>query len=585
MKKLLWTAFVLLATFQCSFGADITESRKNPLIAELQANRFGLTRSWFNRISIDSARFKIQDIVLADQTLFVVSNDAQLHAIDLETGATLWTRELGRPGTICMTPGVNSRMVGVLAGADLMIFDRKTGKTLWENKIAAVPGTGCVLSEKYIYQPLISGRILAWPLLEALPDEVIDGKPDVNPAPAQLNANKDGNDQVLAEIKAAVDSARAALRDSIPPQKTPQFRLLPPSLMPLECQSFGRIMVQPVITDQTLTDEHLVWASDRGELYVGSIGIMTRDSFALLYQIQISPAGFHFNGLSGALAEQTDGRDVTSQPLYLPQQIVKKSEPADSDTESENTEDGNAEDENIPGMVIVGTAAGYVLAINERSGSILWRYVASDPVYERVAAVGDQVYACSDTGGMHCIDIRTGHKKWFTPGIVQFIASSNNRVYAKNSLREIAILDRTNGNVLSVFSAIPFDYLIFNVDSDRIILATETGLFQCLHEQELIKPLKHRPNAIDLAEKLKKDVELAELKTTPRPAIAPPRPPVSPFGGNDDTGNSDPFGDSEDVNPFGDSDDGFGTENTNDAFDTEDTDDGFGDDDDTDPFG
>ncbi|MCL2304878.1 MAG: PQQ-like beta-propeller repeat protein [Planctomycetaceae bacterium] len=642
MKNLFWTALFLITLGQCTvvwgqsappFSA--VQTRNTPLFVELEVQRFGLTRSWFNQIALDQKRYSIKHILLQDGTLFVVSSDAQLHAIDAETGASLWTVELGEQGTICNAPAANSRMVAVLGGTNLQIFDRKTGRKVWENEVSGVPGAGCALSERHVYLPLISGRILAWPLEEeevkkTLPPELED---------AQNEVSQDKHDLVLAELSAALDEIRASLREKVPPVPEEPFRLKPPKFIPLECQSFGQTLIQPITAKETEADEYLVWPTTRGDVYLSCIGSSVKDIFTLLYRIRIAPQAFSYTPMSGISFDWGAPRTVFAQLTYSPQQVLAK-EGSENVAPQEQEEDENttpsddpfakkstvrskvaapqdygdeendifgslgdeeepflqeeeeeqpfaptddvftpaptknvapptskteSNDEIIPSMILAGNVAGFVVAISDSTGEVLWKFVATDPVVQRVIIVKNHVYACTLNGGMYCLDAKSGKEIWFTRGITQFIAESKDCVYALNFRREIAILDRETGCVQATIPAMPLDFFLDNDETDRIYAGTKNGLLQGLHEINVVEPIKHRPNRMDLAEQLRVQVEEAieqKMQRRPMGTIQPRSASVpdfgsgfgsfdeeSPFGGTDDSSN---FQDSEedDSSPF-----------------------------------
>ena len=663
MKNLFCISLFLMTLGQCiiAWGQSASpfsavQTRKVPLFVEQEVQRFGLTRSWFNQIALDQRKFSIRHVLLQDGTVFIVSCDARLHAIDAETGATLWVVEVGDQETICMAPSANSRMVGLLGGTNLQIFDRKTGRKLWENTVSGVPGAGCVLSEKHVYLPLASGRILAWPLEEeilkrSLPPELEDAQNGGQP--------QDAHDRVLAELRLALDEIRASLREKVPPVAEDPFRLKPPTFIPMECQSFGLSLIQPIITAETETDEYLVWPTVHGDVYFGSIGESVKNTFALLYRVRIAPQAYSYDSApfatennrpistsQGLSYDWVAPRTIASQLTYSPRQVLSKEE-SEKNVPQEEMDDpfakrvtarskfaapqfgdfddddifggfeeddddlfGNFEEEDeeesffpeeegearnnlfgpvpaqnglqndlvasqtengeeiIPSMILVGNVAGFVVAINDFNGEVIWKFVAANPVYQRVVIVKKHVYACTLHGGMYCLNAKDGEELWYTEGITQFIAESNDYVYALNFRREIAILDRKTGRVQTTLPVMPFDFFLENHETDRIYAGTENGLLQCLREIHLPDPVKHRPNRKDLAEQLQAAIaEAGEQRATSRPADSGRLPtpiPVPDFGRGFDDDERNPFGETEDdfddfPDSFLDDDDDFGS--------------------------
>ena len=655
MNKLFWTAMFLLTLGQCTIGLGQTappfssvQSRKVPLFIEREVERFGLTRSWFNQLSLNQERNKVKYTLLQDGTLFVVTDDARLHALDAENGATLWISELGDPGTICMAPAANSRMVAVLGGTNLQIFDRKTGRKIWENTVSGIPGAGCALSEKHIYLPLTSGRILAWPLEEEKPKKTIQPELEQSSQAPPENVHA----QVLLELQLALDGIRAELKEAAPPVPEEPFRLKAPTFIPMECQSYGLALIQPVVASETLLDENLVWPTVHGDVYFGGIGESVKNHFTLLYRVRISPQAFSYDSSRGISVDWVAPRTIISPPFYSPQQVLEKkntkttdaiesaneqtgkkisgspiaqrsnikskiaspqfgdeeeedifasgddeetvehsdfgtsealADPSEEETTqpqvSERSEtisdkgvliEGTESDKDIiPSMVLVGNVAGFVVAISDANGEVLWKFVAANPVVERVVIVKDHVYACSVNGGMYCLDARNGSEIWYVKGIEHFLAESGNALYAVNTRREITIMNRETGQVITTIPALAIDQFIDNCETDRIYAVTNNGLLQCLREINLTEPVKHRLNRIDLAAQVQAEMkEATQQVQSRRPTAASGASTTPAFGGGfDSTDDSSPFGDddtSTEDSPFGgteeDTSSGFGDE-------------------------
>jgi hypothetical protein len=106
---------------------------------------------------------------------------------------------------------------------------------------------------------------------------------------------------------------------------------------------------------------------------------------------------------------------------------------------------------------------------------------------------------------MHALDLITGKEKWFTPGIRQFISASQERIYSIDSRSRLVILDRQTGTPIDAFDAQKFDHFLFNIETDRIYVVSDTGLIQCIQERQPqtlenildnkpLPPIRHRLN-------------------------------------------------------------------------------------------
>lgn len=96
--------------------------------------------------------------------LLVQTQMGLLHALDAETGRTLWVQQVGHRMRPSETPAVNECYVAVVNGMMLYVLDRKVGKLLWTRKLPNVSISGPTLSEQYVYVLAVDGKLTAFNL-------------------------------------------------------------------------------------------------------------------------------------------------------------------------------------------------------------------------------------------------------------------------------------------------------------------------------------------------------------------------------------------------------------------------------------
>jgi hypothetical protein len=253
--------------------------------------------------------------------------------------------------------------------------------------------------------------------------------------------------------------------------------------------------VQPFVTYQTEDEEYVSWPTDRGFLFVGYVARL-ENHFTMRYRLA-TEAG------------------IAAQPTYLP---------------------GNPNVPGDSGVIYAASRDGYVHAVEERSGTPLWRFSAAEPILEPPVVVNENVYVVTQPGAMYCLDARTGDDKWWTYQIDQFISASNDRVYVADKLNRIAVLRAQSGVRLDTIPLRGMDIKLINSQTDRIYLASKRGLLQCLHELELAQPLRHNLPPEPVAEQPGAEEEpAAEPAADDAPADAadpfatPPADDANPF--------------------------------------------------------
>jgi len=395
------------------------------IIPEPEANRHGMTRPWFTQIQLDRSRARLAHIVLHEGILYAQTDRAMVHAIDAETGKTLWARMIGRPDHPSMTPGLGQDLLAIVNGSRLYVVNRYNGDLLYEVQVGGAPGAGAAVGKKRAYVPMVDGMVMAYRL-----DPLTDPSKELGMA-KKVDTEKE-------KLQAEEDR-----RENI--------RLSQEYVPPLSCQSYGKALIQPLVTSQAKGEEMVAWPTDRGLLNVAKIDLMREDVFAIKYRLE-TDAG------------------IAARPTYLP---------PDPDKEA------------AAGVIFGASRDGFVHAIEERNGQSLWRFSTGEPVVQPAVVVGDCVYATTQRGGMFCLDAETGSQLWWAPHLMQFLAASKDRVYAADAFGRILILRADTGARLDTIDAAASPMKMINSQTDRIYLASETGLVQCLRELELPEPIRH----------------------------------------------------------------------------------------------
>lgn len=219
---------------------------RNVLIPETAAARHGLTKAWSAQITLDSGRSRVESVTLHEDMVYVQTDQAVLHALDAETGATIWQKQIGKAHHPTLPPGFNADLMGVVNASNLYIVNRYNGDILHELSIEAAPGAGPALSHRWAFVPCINGMVLGY-RIEPLVDPLKElGKINQNMSPA---------DQAMAEQRR---------RENI--RLSHEFRT------PIACRSLGRAMVQPVVLRREENDEYVAWPTDAGYLNIGWVG-------------------------------------------------------------------------------------------------------------------------------------------------------------------------------------------------------------------------------------------------------------------------------------------------------------------------
>lgn len=137
------------------------------MVPQHVAQRVGLERAWFARVQVNPFRSAVVRWILSRDHLFVLTNAGVVHAIDANTGQTLWITPVGNPDYPSLGPGANDSLVGLVNGSTLYLLDRASGRIVSERRLGGAPGAGPALGKQFVFTPLISGRMEGYALDES----------------------------------------------------------------------------------------------------------------------------------------------------------------------------------------------------------------------------------------------------------------------------------------------------------------------------------------------------------------------------------------------------------------------------------
>jgi outer membrane protein assembly factor BamB len=392
-----------------------------PIYSREELARHGLVRAFFTQVQLDPARTRVTEMILDGDFLLVQTSASTLHALDAETGVTRWTRQVGDPRHPTLRAAVHGKWVAVINGSWVFVLDRNDGRVLWSARSDGAPGAGPALSSQRVYVPALDGKVFAYRI-----DRLI------SPPSEEL-----------------MQRAARITTGELEPLK-PE---LPVRVVPLVSQSFGAVIIQPILTHEEAGEERVAWGTDRGFLFLGVINRIREEQFPFIYRVDAAGG-------------------IVAQPTYLRPDRARGRD---------------------FGMLFVVSGGGFVYAIRERDGKALWRFSVGEPIYEPVAALGDDVFVTSVLGRICCLSVNDGSLNWAAPACKRFVAASAERVYAVDGLDQLRVLDRNTGVLLDSINISPLPIRLLNTETDRIYLATPWGLIECWREQNLQQPIRHQP--------------------------------------------------------------------------------------------
>ena len=367
--------------------------------------------------------------------------------------------------------------------AMVQAIDAETGSTLWTKRLGEANHPSMTPDAKGNLLAVVNGsRLYVVNRLtgELLAERDIRGCPSAGPAvsgkrvyvptatgmvltytvESLIEGNKTKGDAETGEVGGTM---------AADPKGAPVGKFPPP---PKYCQSYGRATVQPLVTRDNSGGEYVVWPTDLGYLNFGRIDPTQDSAFVIKQRLQSEAK-------------------TTVRPGYLPP------------------------DPNVPndsGTVFVATDDGNTLAIREENGVSRWQFSTGEPITQSPVPIEDRVYVATEQGGMYCLDSATGRSLWRSPGVTQFVAASRSRVYGRDALGHLLVLNAGSGETQGALDVPPTSTLLANTDTDRIYAISQEGLIQCLHEASQSKPILWNHDRKEAAKVVPKPAEEKKRK-------------------------------------------------------------------------
>ncbi len=133
--------------------------------------------------------------------------------------------------------------------------------------------------------------------------------------------------------------------------------------------------------------------------------------------------------------------------------------------------------------LILASEDYFVYCLNRDNGLVRWEFASGFPIRKAPIIIEQDLYIMPDRGGLFNLALRTGEEKWERPGITDVLGATKSRLFGSDVTGNIVLLQRSTGRPLGTLPLRPFSVRLQNDRTDRLYLATPSGLIVCLREQ------------------------------------------------------------------------------------------------------
>lgn len=143
-------------------------------------------------------------------------------------------------------------------------------------------------------------------------------------------------------------------------------------------------------------------------------------------------------------------------------------------------------------LIFATSLDGFVYAIEE-AGSLAWEYSTGSPISQSPFVLDNSVYAITDDKELFRFDARTGNLQWPKPmlKVNRFIGASKDRIYVIDDFDGLLVIDPKSAAILSRVEIGDVRFALPNKQTDRLYVASRSGVIQCIHELGSPNPYFH----------------------------------------------------------------------------------------------
>ena len=131
-------------------------------------------------------------------------------------------------------------------------------------------------------------------------------------------------------------------------------------------------------------------------------------------------------------------------------------------------------------------------ALNILNGKYVWEFTSGRPIRKPAYPVDKEVFVSPDRGGTFCLELDTGVQRWWKPDLANFVAMTGGAIAGTDDDGNLVMVSRDRGEIIGSLPLRKFTVRTGNDRTDRIYLATESGLVMCLRQIGHTYPVYHR---------------------------------------------------------------------------------------------
>lgn len=143
------------------------------------------------------------------------------------------------------------------------------------------------------------------------------------------------------------------------------------------------------------------------------------------------------------------------------------------------------------GILYVCSGDARIFALDVLTGALRWQTVVGSPIYQTPIVIQDELFVAPDGIGLYRFRARDGIEIWSRPAedVEKFVGATSDSVYGSDRAMNLVRVSRQTGQIQGALAVNRFTIRVANDLTDRIYMATPTGMIVALREPGRELPL------------------------------------------------------------------------------------------------
>ena len=146
----------------------------------------------------------------------------------------------------------------------------------------------------------------------------------------------------------------------------------------------------------------------------------------------------------------------------------------------------------LDNMMYVASEDNSFLALNLLNGQVEFEFTSGMPIRTPIWAINRDLFVFPERSGVISLDPKNGNRKWNNPTLKNFVAMIDGAIATLDYNGNLVVVTLEKGQTVGTLPVRQYSRPVGNDRTDRIFLATESGLVVCIRQIGHTYPVYYR---------------------------------------------------------------------------------------------